>query len=48
MERKVIVTACAGGTHSIGEVYRMIKNGYEDAILTGGTIRKRDSNMQSL
>ena len=32
-----VVTACAGGTHSIGEAYRMIKNGYEDAILAGGT-----------
>ena len=32
-----VVTACAGGTHSIGEAYRMIKHGYEDAIFAGGT-----------
>ena len=32
-----VVTACAGGTHSIGEAYRMIKNGYEDVIFAGGT-----------
>ncbi len=32
-----IVTACASGTHSIGEAYRMIKHGYEDVILAGGT-----------
>jgi len=32
-----IVTACATGTHSIGEAYRTIKHGYADAIITGGT-----------
>ncbi len=32
-----IVTACASGTHSIGEAYRMIKHGYEDIIFAGGT-----------
>ena len=32
-----IVTACASGTHSIGEAYRMIKHGYQDAALAGGT-----------
>ena len=32
-----MVTACAGGTHSIGEAYRMIKHGYEDVIFAGGT-----------
>ena len=32
-----IVTACATGTHSIGEAYRAIKHGYADAILTGGS-----------
>lgn len=32
-----MVTACASGTHSIGNAYRMIKNGYEDAIIAGGT-----------
>ena len=32
-----IVTACATGTHSVGEAYRAIKHGYADAIITGGT-----------
>ncbi|MDH6363644.1 3-oxoacyl-[acyl-carrier-protein] synthase II [Enterococcus sp. PF1-24] len=32
-----IVTACASGTHSIGEAFRNIKHGYADAILAGGT-----------
>ncbi len=32
-----VVTACATGTHSIGEAYRAIAHGYADAILTGGT-----------
>lgn len=32
-----IVTACASSTHAIGEAYRTIKHGYEDAIITGGT-----------
>ena len=32
-----IVTACATGTHSIGEAYRAIKHGYADAIITGGS-----------
>lgn len=31
-----IVTACATGSHSIGEAYRMIKHGYMDLILAGG------------
>ncbi len=30
------VTACATATHSIGEAYRMIKHGYEDAVIAGG------------
>ena len=30
------VSACASSTHSIGEAYRTIKVGYEDAILAGG------------
>ncbi len=30
------VSACASSTHSIGEAYRTIKAGYEDAILAGG------------
>ncbi len=32
-----IVTACASGTHSIGEAFRNIKHGYSDVILAGGT-----------
>ncbi|MDD2622627.1 MAG: beta-ketoacyl-ACP synthase II [Bacteroidales bacterium] len=32
-----IVTACATGTHSIGEAYRAVKHGYADAIIAGGT-----------
>ena len=32
-----VVTACAGGTHSIGDAYRMIKHGYQDVIICGGT-----------
>lgn len=32
-----IITACATGTHSIGEAYRNIKHGYADAIIAGGT-----------
>lgn len=32
-----IVTACATGTHSIGEAFRNIKHGYADVILAGGT-----------
>ncbi|MEG2625817.1 MAG: beta-ketoacyl-ACP synthase II [Christensenella sp.] len=31
-----ITTACASGTHSIGDAYRMIKDGYMDAMLAGG------------
>ena len=32
-----IVTACASSTHAIGEAYKTIKNGYEDAVIAGGT-----------
>jgi len=32
-----IATACASATHSIGEAYRAIKHGYQDAVFTGGT-----------
>lgn len=32
-----VVTACAGGTHSIGDAYRMIKHGYQDVMICGGT-----------
>lgn len=31
-----VVTACATGTHSIGEAYRCIRHGYADAIIAGG------------
>ena len=31
-----IVTACATGTHSIGEAYHAVAAGYADAIITGG------------
>lgn len=31
-----IVTACATGSHSIGEAFHAIKNGYADAIIAGG------------
>lgn len=34
---KAIVTACAAGTHSIGDSYEMIKSGRTDAMITGGT-----------
>ena len=30
------VTACASGTHSIGEAFRMIRHGYQDVALVGG------------
>ena len=32
-----MVTACASGTHSIGESFRMIKHGYQNVVLAGGT-----------
>ena len=31
-----VVTACATGTHSLGEAYRMIREGRADAMITGG------------
>ena len=36
-ESIAIVTACCTSAHCIGEAYRAIKHGYEDAILAGGT-----------
>ena len=36
-ESMSIVTACSSSTHAIGEAYKTIKLGYEDAVLAGGT-----------
>src|SRR5713226_9081404 len=30
-------SACASGSHAVGEAYRMIRDGYIDAAITGGT-----------
>ncbi len=35
-ESSSIVTACASGTHSIGEAFRLIRHGYQDAVFCGG------------
>lgn len=31
------VSACASGSHSIGDAFRLIQRGYADAMITGGT-----------
>jgi len=31
------VTACSSGSHSIGESFRLIRDGYADTMITGGT-----------
>ena len=36
-ESIAMVTACASATHSIGESFRMIKHGYQDIVVAGGT-----------
>lgn len=36
-ESFAMVTACASATHSIGEAFRMIRHGYQDAMVVGGT-----------
>jgi 3-oxoacyl-[acyl-carrier-protein] synthase II len=32
-----LTSACASGTHTIGECYRIIKHGYQDIMMAGGT-----------
>jgi 3-oxoacyl-[acyl-carrier-protein] synthase II len=36
-ENITTTSACASGSHAIGETYRMIRHGYLDAAITGGT-----------
>jgi 3-oxoacyl-[acyl-carrier-protein] synthase II len=36
-ENIATASACASGSHAIGEAYRMIRHGYLDAAITGGT-----------
>ncbi len=32
-----VTSACTSGTHAVGEAYRMIKDGLQDVMVTGGT-----------
>lgn len=32
-----IVTACASGSHSIGEAFRLVRDGYADSMIAGGS-----------
>lgn len=32
-----IITACAGGTNAVGESFRMIRDGYQDVMVCGGS-----------
>ncbi|MHC1787373.1 MAG: beta-ketoacyl-ACP synthase II [Christensenellales bacterium] len=32
-----LISACATSTHSVGEAYRLIRHGYLDAVITGGS-----------
>ncbi len=36
-ESLCVVTACASATHAIGESFRMIRHGYQDFMICGGT-----------
>ena len=36
-EAMPVVTACASGSNAIGEAVRLIRHGYADAVITGGT-----------
>lgn len=31
-----LATACAAGTHAVGEAFKMVQSGYADAMITGG------------